>query len=394
MNYRGVNYSPKLIQIKFNPENQPKHKKTDRELQQLNLFKPTGYQNSPQEIRDEIPEIIYPPNLNRYKLVLSKDIFIDKKIATGGEAEIWTITGANLINNRQNYLAKIYHQETLEPERIKKLEVMVVNQKIAANLSYNHISVPCPQYLLENTSGELVGFLMPFVEGNKLTNIYHPILRQRLNLEWYWHVDWQFIHRTARNLALIIQSLHGEGYVVGDMKPENILVNQQALPSIIDTDSFQIRSHHTGELYRCLVGSEGLTPPELLEVNFAEIDQNPTHDNFRLGVIIYHLLFGEHPFKGRWIGDEDSPEIDDLIRQGFWCYAAHSLIQPGDRTIPIDIVHPQVKDCFLRCFNEGHYHSDLRPTATDWANALQAALDDLVQCESVTSHWYSRTYGK
>ncbi|MBD2770989.1 GUN4 domain-containing protein [Iningainema tapete] len=417
LNYRSVKYPHKLIQIKNPPDltslnstpifqgrklpsTQPKDREpTERDPQQLNSVELNVSQDNQKEIGDEISEIIYPPNLNSCRLVLDRDIFKDKLIATSGEAEIWTITGEILINNSQNHLAKIYHQKTSEQiknlsERGKKLEVMVVHQTIAPNLFPNHVSLAWPQYLLENSSSEVVGFLMPFIEGYKLTKSYHPRLRQSLNLEWDWQVDWQFLHQTARNLALIIQFLHSKGYVIGDMKPENILVNQQALPSIIDTDSFQIRCHQTGELYRCLVGSENFTPPELLGENFAQIDQDPTHDRFRLAVIIYHLLFGEHPFKG-WRGDEDPPpKIDDLIRQGFWCYASHSLIQPGVRTIPLDIIHPQVKECFLRCFNEGHDHPNLRPTATDWANALQAALNDLVHCKSFSSHWYSKTYGR
>lgn len=414
--YRGVKYSQKLTEIQVSPEETlsstsilPDSQRlstqlkvteaAEKELQPSNTVEFTGEQESFKEIINENPEIIYPPNLNRYKLILGKHIFKDKQISTSGEAEIWEITGEILNNNSKNYLAKIYHQTTSEqiqklPERVKKLELMVAHQNIAVKLSRNHLSLAWPQYLLEDSSGKVIGFLMPFIEGNQLTKVYIPKLRYRLNLEWDWQVNWQFLYQTAINLARIIQFLHTEGCIVGDMKPENILLNQQALPSIIDTDSFQICSHQTGELYRCLVGSEGFTPPELLGEDFAQIDQNTTHDNFRLAVIIYHLLFGEHPFKGHWQGDGDSPEIDDLIRQGFWCYAGHGLIQPGDRTIPLDVVHPQIKEYFLRCFNEGHHHPDLRPTAIDWANALQAALDDLVQCESFNSHWYSRIYGR
>ncbi len=391
----------------FNNRKRHSKQSNDRKLiekkyQTQNLVNSTVSQENQKE-GDEIPKSIDPPNLNNYRLVLDRDIFKfkDQPIATSGEAEIWKVTGENLINNSQNYVAKIYHKETSEtiknlPERIKKLEVMVVRQIMTPSLSPNHVSLAWPQYLLETTSSEVVGFLMPSIEGKQLTKVYHPRLRQRLNLEWCWQVDWHFLHQTAKNLTLIIQSLHTEDYVVGDLKPENILVNEQALPSIIDIDSFQIRCYHTGQLYRCLVGSEGFTPPELLGKNFAEIDQNPTHDNFRLAVIIYHLLFGEHPFKGEWQGDGDPPKIvvDDLIRQGFWRYASHGLIKPGVRTIPLDIIHPQLKEYFLRCFNEGHCQPNVRPTATDWANALQAALDDLVQCESSSSHWYSKTYGR
>ncbi len=396
LNYRGTKYSQELIQIKISDTLSSQ----DTELFSIQSNKkeiiPPEVQKPIEVILGESSAIIptiKPRQTPKQYLVLDKEIFKNKRITTSGEAEIWTITGESLVNNPQNYLAKIYYQETPEQiehltEREKKLEVMVFHFPTASK------SLAWPQYLLENISGKVVGFLMPFIEGNKLTKVYHPKLRQSLNFEWDWQVDWQFLHLTARNLALIIQSLHAEGYIVGDLKQENILVNHQALPSIIDTDSFQIHHLNTGEIYRCLVGSEGYTPPELLGKNFAQIDQNPTHDNFRVGVIIYHLLFGEHPFKGHWRGDEDPPEIDELVRQCFWPYANNSLIQPGKITIPLDIVHPQVKECFLRCFNEGHHNPNMRPDATDWVRALQSAFDDLVQCEKSSNHWYSRIYGR
>jgi serine/threonine protein kinase len=178
------------------------------------------------------------------------------------------------------------------------------------------------------------------------------------------------------------------------MKPENILVNQQALPTIIDTDSFQVPNYNTNQVYHCLVGSEGFTPPELLGKDLSQVNQNPSHDNFRLAVIIYHILFGEHPFKGHWTREEDPPEIDELIRQGFWPYAHNSLMQPGKITIRLDIVHPQVQECFRQCFNQGHHHPLQRPSATDWVKALQVAIADLVRCEQYSSHWYTQTYGR
>ncbi|MDJ0736311.1 MAG: hypothetical protein QNJ47_19980 [Nostocaceae cyanobacterium] len=107
------------------------------------------------------------------------------------------------------------------------------------------------------------------------------------------------------NIASIIEAIHAAGYVLGDMKPENILVNNRALPSIIDTDSFQVRHPNNRKVYRCLVGSNGFTPPELIGKDFSIINQTEIHDRFRLAVIIYHLLFGESPFKGKWMGVGD-----------------------------------------------------------------------------------------
>ncbi|MGA7935601.1 MAG: hypothetical protein WCA35_18775, partial [Kovacikia sp.] len=108
----------------------------------------------------------------------------------------------------------------------------------------------------------------------------------------------------------------------------------------------------------------------------------------------YLLLFGDYPFKGKWVGPGDSPPPNELLRNGYWSYAPNSLIQPGPLTIPLDIVHPEIRRCFLRCFNEGHVNPELRPTPADWVNALKLARSELKACKKVKSHTYSQTYGK
>lgn len=172
-------------------------------------------------------------------------------------------------------------------------------------------------------------------------------------------------------------------------------IQDRALPSIIDTDSFQVRNPVNGKIYRCPVGSPDYTPPELIDKDFSTIDQTEVHDRFRLAVIIYQLLFGGQTlFAGKWIGAGVIPETNELIRQGLWLYAPNSLIEPVDRTIPLEIVHPEVQRCFLRCFNDGYKNSNLRPTAGDWVKALRLAVNELTICGKLDSHYYSRTYGK
>ncbi|BAY62783.1 serine/threonine protein kinase with WD-40 repeats [Calothrix brevissima NIES-22] len=307
---------------------------------------------------------------------------LGEPIANSGEGKVW--------RTNHGYLAKIYHSPT--PERVQKLAVMIAHPPTEPNSHLNHISFAWPKSVLKNTQGDCVGFLMPEIKNAKeIIDVYNPQRRKREKLE----IDWRFLHITARNLASIIASLHGNGYVLGDIKPQNILVNNRALPSIIDTDSFQIRNPKNGNIYRCPVGSQDYTPPELIGKDFSSIDQTEVHDRFRLAVIIYQLLFGgQTPFGGKWIGAGETPEMNELIRRGLWLYASNSIFQPVERTIPLEIVHPEVKRCFLKCFNDGHHNPHLRPTAREWLEALKVASDELVLCGMVNSHYYSQTYGK
>jgi DNA-binding helix-hairpin-helix protein with protein kinase domain len=309
-------------------------------------------------------------------------ISLERRIAISGEGEVWT-------TNQSYYLAKIYHVPT--EERVRKLEAMVAYPPQDPNAQIGHISYAWPRSLLRDTQGNCVGFLMPAIPSSvELMDVYHPSRRQKVCPEF----TWLHLHVIAANVASLIWAIHHAGYVLGDIKPQNILVNSSVLPALIDTDSFQVRDPKSGVLYRCLVGSESFTPVELLGQDLSIVEQTPVHDRFRLGVIIYQLLFGEHPFKGKWVGTGDSPNPTELVRLGFWPYAPKSLIQPGPLTIPLMIVHPEVQQCFIRCFTLGHAHPEQRPTAQEWVNVLTVAIADLKSCRKTKHHHYSKTYGK
>ncbi|MDB9438205.1 hypothetical protein PN450_15685 [Dolichospermum lemmermannii CS-548] len=308
---------------------------------------------------------------------------LGEEIANSGEAKIWR-------TNQNGYLAKIYHSPT--PERVQKLAVMIANPPTEPNSHLHHVSFAWPKSALKNAQGDCVGFLMPEIkDGKELIDVYNPQRRKQLKLE----IDWRFLHTTALNIVSIIEALHAAGYVLGDIKPQNILVNNRALPSIIDTDSFQVINPKNGKVYYCLVGSEGYTPPELIGKDFDSIEQTEVHDRFRLGVIIYQLLFGgNNPFQGKWTGAGETPDINELICQGLWVNGSTNLIAAVARTIPLEIVHPDVQQCFLKCFNDGHKNPNFRPTARKWLEALKVGNDRLTICGRVDNHYYSRTYGK
>lgn len=304
---------------------------------------------------------------------LKKSVTLLEKIASSGEGEIWKTSDSD-------YIAKIYHEANLERE--EKLKIMIDNPP--QDLS----SLAWPSSLVyESSQKQFLGFLMPYIDDAKpLHEVYIPKLRKKLP----FLVNWKFLHQTALNLVKVVKNVHDQGYIIGDMKPQNILVNSQALPIIIDIDSFQVIDSKNKKVYPCTVLSEGFNPPELLQElrrgkDIKNIRQSETHDYFRLAVIIYLLIFGYHPFSGEWVGRGEKPnKIDDLVEKCYWPYAKNSRIRPGKMTIPFDVkplpFYPQLKTYFLQCFNQGHNNPRKRPKAQDWEDVLEQALKRLVMC--------------
>ncbi|MEO1067956.1 MAG: hypothetical protein AAFW95_02385 [Cyanobacteria bacterium J06638_6] len=311
----------------------------------------------------------------------NRSVTLTQLLATSGEGRVWH-------TDWPGHVAKLYFNPS--SDRIRKLEVMIAHPPADPNAAISHPSFAWPQALLQDETGRSLGFIMPeIIHSVGLFDVYNP-QRRRTVLPGF---NWLYLHVTAMNIASITQAIHARGYVLGDIKPQNILVNNQALPSVIDTDSFQVRDPDTGQVFRCPVGSEGFTPPELLGQNLAQVDQTEGHDRFRLSVIIHLLLFGDQPFKGVWTGWGDSPDPNQLLSQGYWPYGATTLIQSGPLTIPMETVHPELQQCFLRCFNQGHRDASLRPSPAEWLRALKLAVADLKACRRVNCHYYSQSYG-
>lgn len=302
-------------------------------------------------------------------------------IAESGEGRIW---------RTQNpiYVAKIYR--AVEPLRIRKLLAMVASAPIDPNAKLNHISFAWPLALLHDAQGIVLGFLMRAIADSvDLMDVYNPLQRQRT----FPNFNWLYLHGTALNIASITWAIHQAGYVIGDMKPQNILVNSHALPAFIDTDSFQLQNPNSPELFHCQVGSEGYTPPELISADLSITRQTVVHDYFRLGIIIYQLLMGDHPHKGQWQGLGDAPSPTELLQQGLWPYGPDPRLQPSPLTLPLDTVHPAIQACFQRCFTAGHAQPEARPTPWEWVSALKLAIANLQSCQKIKTHRYSRTYG-
>lgn len=312
-----------------------------------------------------------------------RKIFLGSELKRGGEG---TIYDTDIVG----YVAKIYHSpDNLDEEKISG---MIRNPPHNPISQSNHVSLAWPSAIIQDLSGKSCGFLMPKIsDTDQINNIYIPKNRTKK----YSVVTWEYLHMAARNIASAVDAVHAKHHIIGDIKSQNILINNSALITIVDTDSFQIYDSNSQKTFRCCVGSEDYTPHELMDKDFKIIYREKHHDLFGLGVIIYKLLLFEHPFRGQWKGSE--PELTTYpqkIKKGYWAYRGLSSPVIPSNGVPIDIVHPEVVRLFHRCFTDGYTNPKSRPTASEWKKALSIAIEDLEDCTKVKTHRYGKYRGR
>jgi Protein kinase domain len=311
-------------------------------------------------------------------------ITIDPALAlgTGGEARVYAIP------QEPSLVAKVYHEPT--GDRTRKLMAMLANPPDDPLAVREHVAIAWPVDLLLTSDGrhQCVGFLMPRLSGmHPITAIYNPRARRQKHL-WF---DYFRLHHTARNLAAAVHALHTRGYVIADVKPSNIFVTDTALVALVDTDSFQVRDARRGIVYRCLVSTPEVTPPELQGQRSTDIDRVPEHDLFGVAVIIFQLLMeGTHPFDGLFQGSGDPPSYEARIAAGYFPYSGGRRVpfRPKPSAPPFEILHPTLQQLFRHCFEDGYDQPKARPDALAWRSALDEAEDHLITCPVSDQHRY------
>ena len=311
-------------------------------------------------------------------------ITIDPAVAlgTGGEACVYAIP------QEPSLVAKVYHEPT--GDRASKLMAMLANPPDDPLAVREHVAIAWPVDLLltSDRRHQCVGFLMPRLSGmHPITDVYNPRARRQKH-PWF---DYFRLHHTARNLAAAVHALHTRGYVIADVKQSNIFVTDTALVALVDTDSFQVRDARSGIVYRCLVSTPEVTPPELQGQRSTDIDRAPEHDLFGVAVIIFQLLMeGTHPFDGLFQGSGDPPPYEARIAAGHFPYSGGRRVpfRPKPIAPPFEILHPTLQQLFRHCFEDGHDKPKARPDALAWRFALDEAEDHLITCPVSDQHRY------
>lgn len=131
--------------------------------------------------------------------------------------------------------------------------------------------------------------------------------------------SWQQVTAWVVSVCRGLAYMHNRSVVHFDLKPANIMVTSAGDVKILDFGLAGARAHRSGTSE--IVGSPAYMAPELI-LALPQVDHRA--DLYSLGVILYELLTGRHPFEGE--------TLTDVLRAH--CASPIEFDEDAQRTIP------------------------------------------------------------
>ena len=203
---------------------------------------------------------------NRYKIL--------DHLGTGGMATVWL--GCDTILDRQVAI-KTFKIDANDEDAVKRF-----NREAKAVTSLSHPNI-VSIYDVEN-EGEFYYLILEYVEGMTLKD--YMIKNPRIPIETIVHI--------AKQIAEGLSHAHQNGIIHRDIKPQNILMNENLTCKITDFGIARAYGDTTLTQTNQMLGTVYYLSPEQARGNVATAQS----DIYSLGILIFEMITGQIPFKG------------------------------------------------------------------------------------------------
>ena len=203
---------------------------------------------------------------NRYKIL--------DHLGTGGMATVWL--GYDTILDRQVAI-KTFKIDANDEDAVKRF-----NREAKAVTSLSHPNI-VSIYDVEN-EGEFYYLILEYVEGMTLKD--YMVKNPRIPVETIVHI--------AKQIAAGLSHAHQNGIIHRDIKPQNILMNENLTCKITDFGIARAYGDTTLTQTNQMLGTVYYLSPEQARGNVATAQS----DIYSLGILIFEMITGQIPFKG------------------------------------------------------------------------------------------------
>jgi serine/threonine-protein kinase len=240
---------------------------------------------------------------------------IDRELGAGGMGRVYAATGPDGV-----VALKIVHPHLLEqPGFFKRF---MREAQLGQSIRHENVvrTLDCDQLV---TGGQANAFLvMEYVEGQTLADLQHELDK----------VPEELCRHIAREICKGLAAVHDAGVVHRDLKPDNVLITPDHVVKVMDLGVAQVAD----EVMRlsksgAFVGSVEYAAPE----QFKGGDVDGRTDLHALGVLLYELSSGRHPYRGAGfhevlgrVCDQEPRRLGDVNPQlsAFFEEVVHTLL--------------------------------------------------------------------
>jgi len=260
----------------------------------------------------------------------SGQVTLDKThyIAGGGEGEIYA-------KNGNAY--KIYH----DPAK------MIPDGKILELAAINLPNVLNPTDIIKNDKGKSVGFVMKYVSDTEfLVKLFSKGFRVKNS------ISEDMIRALVLRMQLTTQTVHSRGILLVDLNEFNFLTSRgYDEVYFIDTDSYKTKSYPATALM------ESVRDRLVKNNQFTELS-----DYFSLGVTMFQLYTGAHPYKGKH-PDFASKDWPLMMDKGISVFNKDCKMPPA--TYPLNSIPRGHLKWFEAIFEKGERKAPPLPDVVD-----------------------------
>lgn len=306
-------------------------------------------------------------------------------IAVGGEGRIYSFEH----NRFGECVLKLYiTQEKAEAHR-KKIEFLAQRK---APFVHKYIRYCWPVGVVYDEKGKMfIGFVMEaaFPGSRSLSILSDYNIGRSIKEDYPNDIDWHDRYelkdtkglrnriQILLNWALAIKGLHHTNeYCLVDIKPDNVFLTPSGRISILDIDSFQVKSGNT--ILKATAFTPNFFPAEAYDKWKRGETLDLNCDIFAYGICAYMVLTGTHPYSNVILKAPYNNGLNNLISKRI----RKGLYLRGDKGIFIKRVSAEydlhsnydrlpscIKDLFQATFTK-----EERPSIDEWLMGLKQGL--------------------
>jgi len=165
--------------------------------------------------------------------------------------------------------------------------------------------------------------------------------------------------KVVKQSLLALDHLHSKGFVHRDLKPENLLLSSKEDDAVVKLADFGFAEQCSGHNLKSILGTPAYMAPEMVALRKnREGGYGQPVDSWAMGLIIYIMLSGIHPFQI----EENEDKMLDNIERGDWPWLGSNWAQISEqgKDLVAKLMHPDpnqrltIKQALSHPWIEGH----------------------------------------